>query len=333
MREWIERVWYQRKTAPLYLKPLAWLFGLIVFTRRQIYRHGGKGYRAPVPVIVIGNITVGGTGKSPLTAWLAGHLKTLGWKPLIVSRGYGGEAPQYPVLVDDTTPANEAGDEPLMLWEQTGLPVIVDPDRPRGVRWALEKELGNIVICDDGLQHYALERDFEIVVFDGARALGNGSLLPAGPLREPIARLQQANVLVVTGHPDWERFPDGLRHSRVLHAVTLVPTGFRALVGDEKRPKEAFAGKPVHAVAGIGHPERFFETLRELGCEVIEHPFADHHTFKPADLAWPDHPVVMTAKDAVKCRQLAQENTWILEVEAHPDPGVETALDNWLRKR
>ncbi|MGM0537088.1 MAG: tetraacyldisaccharide 4'-kinase [Pseudomonadota bacterium] len=306
------------------LRPLEALYRLAVRRRAAAFAAGRRVvWQSPVPVIVVGNITLGGTGKSPLVAWLARFLAERGWSPGILSRGYGGRSSRYPLLLDADTPVTTCGDEPRMLADQTALPVVVDPDRPRGARRLLAAGC-DILIGDDGLQHLALGRDLELVVVDGQRGFGNGRCLPAGPLREPLSRLDGVDAVVINGEPAFTA-PDGA------HGMTLVASGWRRLADGRRVPPGSppFTG-PVHALAGIGNPSRFFAMLEALGVESIPHAFADHHRFSAADLAFADHrPLVMTAKDAVKCHELAPVGSWVLEVEARPDD----AFIDWLQAR
>jgi len=306
------------------LRPLAALYRLAVTRRAVAYAQGRRAtWQPPVPVIVVGNITLGGTGKSPLVAWLTRFLGERGWSPGILSRGYGGRSAHYPLLLDAATPVAACGDEPRMLADQTGVPVVVDPDRVRGARRLLAAGC-DILISDDGLQHLALGRDLELVVVDGRRGFGNGHCLPAGPLREPLARLDTVDAVVVNGEPAFAA-------PSAAFTMTLEPAAWRRLDDGRQLPPASapFAG-PVHAVAGIGHPARFFATLQALGVEPIPHAFADHHRFTAADLRFADaRPLVMTAKDAVKCRSLAPADSWVLEVEARPD----AAFIDWLQTR
>ncbi|MDY7115773.1 tetraacyldisaccharide 4'-kinase [Halomonas sp. SSL-5] len=307
------------------LRPLEALYRWAVARRAAAYASGRRqAWSAPVPVIVVGNLTLGGTGKSPLVAWLVERLAAQGWRPGILSRGYGGKGADHPLLVEPATPAAACGDEPRMLADQTGVPVVVDPDRPRGARRLLEVGC-DILVSDDGLQHLALARDLELVVVDGARGFGNGRCLPAGPLRESLSRLDSVDAILVNGEPQG---PLPLAARR----MALAPSAWRRL-GDGRRYPIApppFSG-PVHAVAGIGRPQRFFETLEALGIEVIAHPFGDHHAFRADELRFADHrPLVMTAKDAVKCRDLAPGESWVLEVEASPEPAFVAWLDQRL---
>jgi tetraacyldisaccharide 4'-kinase len=307
------------------LKPLGALYQWGMARREQAYLSGRKSsWQASVPVIVVGNITLGGTGKSPLVAWLASWLVTQGWSPGIVTRGYGGKAAHYPLFVTASTNVVESGDEPLMLAQQTGLPVVADPKRVRGVQ-ALVEAGCDIILSDDGLQHLALARDIELLVVDGARGLGNGRCLPAGPLRESPSRLQRVDAVIVNGDPQ-QSLP-------AVSATTmqLAPMCWRRLEDGTRFPLAPLPFTlPVHAVAGIGHPERFFRTLSRLGVEGDWHPLADHQHYKADALSFADtRPVIMTAKDAVKCYALAPPNSWVLDVEATLSPEFE----HWLAAR
>lgn len=320
--------WYRDAAWLKLLRPLEWLYRNAVARRHRAYASGRKSVqRLPVPVIVVGNITLGGTGKSPLVAWLGRWLAGQGWRPGIVSRGYGGKAPHYPFQIGIDASVIEAGDEPLMLAQQTGLPVMVDPERPRGARSLIDAGC-DIVIADDGLQHLALGRDIELVVVDGKRGFGNGRCLPAGPLREPLSRLDEVDATVVNGESE-KTFH--CSNDIMSYQMQLRPAQWRHLVDGVCYPvdRQPFYS-PVHALAGIGHPSRFFATLENLGIEVREHPLADHHRFSAEDLRFDDDlPVVMTAKDAVKCRPFAHEHCWVLDVEAWP----ESAFIDWLQTR
>lgn len=323
MSLWVN-AWYRDAGWLKALRPFESLYRAVVAARQRAYARGHKTvWRAPVPVIVVGNITLGGTGKSPLVAWLGRWLAEQGWQPGIVSRGYGGKAPHYPLHVGADTPVAQAGDEPLMLAQQTGLPVVVDPDRPRGAR-ALLAAGCDMVIADDGLQHLALGRDIELVVVDGQRGFGNGRCLPAGPLREPLSRLAEVDAVISNGRPV-ESLPVPS------HRMALQPVRWRRLVDGACYPAETlpFSGR-VHALAGIGNPARFFATLATLGVDADTHPLADHHRFSADDLRFADgRPVVMTAKDAVKCQPFADVRCWVLDIEACPEP----AFADWLRER
>lgn len=314
MRDWVERIWYAAERPPWFLRGLARLFGWLAQRRRRRYQKTGRAYRSSLPVIVVGNISIGGTGKSPLTAHLVSRLRAQGLRPVILSRGYGGHAAEYPLRVDVDTPVAQAGDEPLMLARLTAAPVVVDPDRARGARWIEAHALGDIILCDDGLQHYRLMRDVELVVMDSVRGVGNGALLPAGPLREPLPRLNEAQAVILNGDGTW-RPPPGVPVLR----MHLVPARLRHLVSGETRPLDWLQGQIVDAVAGIGHPQRFFDTLTALGAQVRPHPLADHAAPSAALLASLGACILVTAKDAVKCEPHADPRIWVLDVEAQLD--------------
>ncbi len=306
----LERHWYRLTPVSLLLLPLSILFCALVQLRHAIYRLGAlSSTRLPVPVIVVGNITVGGTGKTPLTIWLANFLRQAGYRPGIVTRGYRGKSQTWPVAVTALTPAELAGDEVVLLARHGGCPVLAGPDRAVSARWLTEQGC-NVIISDDGLQHYRLRRDIEIAVIDGLRRFGNRLCLPAGPLREPVARLKSVFARVANGSPQAGEL-----------GMSLAPTGLYRLANPEQRmPADQFRGESVHAVAGIGNPERFFSSLRDLGLNVIPHPFPDHHAFLPGELEFgDDRPIIMTEKDAVKCQPFATTRCWVLAVEARPD--------------
>jgi tetraacyldisaccharide 4'-kinase len=302
------------------LSPLATLYCAAAMLKRRLYRGGWlRAVSFPVPVVVVGNITVGGTGKTPLVLWIARHLAEHGWRPGVVTRGYGGRARVWPQRVTPDSDPRSVGDEPVVLARRAGVPVVADPDRPRGVRELLAQGC-NVVVSDDGLQHYRLHRDVEIAVVDGGRGVGNGRCLPAGPLREPRSRLQSVDARVVndaTASDAW--------------SMRLVPNGFRRVANSQATaPLDHFRGRRVHALAGIGNPGGFFRQLRTLGAEVVERAFPDHHRFRASDLEFADHDaVVMTEKDAVKCRSFAGPDSWYLAVDVEIDPG----FGDWLRQR
>lgn len=306
-------VWYAGKPPSPALRALAATYAGIVALRRSLYRIGVLHTHAlPVPVVVVGNLTVGGTGKTPLVIALVEALRTRGRKPGVVSRGYGGKV-GHPRLIDDASKPAECGDEPLLIHRATGAPVAVGRDRVAAARLLLVQGC-DVVIADDGLQHYALARDVEICVLDGARRFGNERLLPAGPLREPLARLASVAFRVCNGG-----VPQDGEIAMGLVAGAALPVG-----DDARAPRllAQFAGQRVHAVAGIGNPTRFFTMLRTAGLVVDEHPFADHHAFVAADFDFGDDaPVVMTQKDAVKCAVFAQPNWWQVPVRAALAPG------------
>jgi len=302
----LEALWHSRSPAALPLLPLAWIFGLAIQLRRWFWRSGfGKPQRLPVPVIVVGNITVGGTGKTPVVDWLVRTCREAGFRPGIVSRGYGGRERSAPYIVQPEDAAAEVGDEPLLLRRRTGVPVCICPDRVAAGRRLL-KEGVNLIVADDGLQHYRLARDIEIAVVDGERGLGNGRMLPAGPLREPPGRLAEVDAVLLNGG---EAFAGG-----TVFKVRI--NDARALGGSERRSLESFRGQRVRALAGVGNPQRFYAQLAAAGMVVIPVPVADHQSvsldllFKNADT-----PVFMTEKDAVKYRPLPGCALWVVPME------------------
>ena len=307
-----------------YIAYLLWPFSLLyrafVFFRHKLYQfHIKKINKFPVPIIIIGNLTVGGTGKTPLVIEVVQFLQKKGWRPGVISRGYGGKAKHYPCQVHTHSNPREVGDEPLLIVQYTGCPTIIDPNRSRGVNALLGKKNCNIVVSDDGLQHLALGRNIEIAVIDGQRRFGNGFCLPAGPLREPISRLKTVDFIVTKGTPGPNEF-----------GMLLVPEYFYQVIHPEnKQNPDYFYGKKLHAVAGIGNPEQFFNSLRALGLTIIEHPFPDHHFFKPRDLNYgKDAIILMTEKDAVKCAGLVDSRLWCLKAKASLDEAFFNGLLN-----
>ncbi|MFA7487436.1 MAG: tetraacyldisaccharide 4'-kinase [Lysobacteraceae bacterium] len=312
---WFERRWYGAAQPGVFLGALSRLFRRIAVARRERYLAALAGdpsaarhlpQRAEVPVIVVGNLAIGGAGKTPLTIALAQALSRRGFRPGVISRGYGrrGTTPHRVQALD--TPAT-AGDEPLLISRRAEVPVAVAARRIDAARLLTASGDVDVLIADDGLQHYALARDIEILVIDGVRRLGNARMLPAGPLREPASRRNACDFVVHNGGaPAPGEIPMRLE---LLHAHPLAGGAAKAL--------ETLAGQKVHAVAGIGHPERFFNSLRELGLEVEPHAFADHHTFSAADLDFSDQaPVLMTEKDAVKCTAFAQPHWYAVPASA-----------------
>jgi tetraacyldisaccharide 4'-kinase len=313
--------WYGNRRSPWWTWPLAGLYGVLTAVRRVLYRVGVlRRVRLPVPVIVIGNLTAGGTGKTPLTIALAEALRARGFRPGIVSRGHGGRQ-REPMLLGETPDPSEVGDEPCLI-RASGVPVAVGRDRSDAAQLLVANGC-NVVIADDGLQHYRLARDVEICVIDGVRRFGNGHFLPAGPLREPLHRLARVDLRVCNGGtPQAGEYPMQLVGSE---AVTLD--------GTHRQSLSAFTGRRVHAVAAIGNPARFFASLRDAGIEVIEHAFPDHHAFAAGELAFGDDlPVLMTDKDAVKCRGFAQSHWWRAPVRAALPPAFVDAVATWLAR-
>jgi len=321
----LTRAWYQGHPALLLLRPLEWLYRAVVQRRRQRFLAGeGAIYRAPVPVLVVGNITVGGTGKTPLILWLIEHCRARGLRVGVVSRGYGAEPPQLPWRVQSDQTASVAGDEPLLIVQRSGVPLMIDPDRGRAVAALLAAEPLDLILSDDGLQHYRLARDLELVLIDAARGLGNGRCLPAGPLREPLERLQTVDARLYNGASEDPQ--DGF-------GFTLQP---RALINLRSGQAHALShfppGQALHAVAGIGNPQRFFKTLEGLHWRPVAHAFADHAAYSAELLDFsPALPVLMTEKDAVKCRAFAADDWWYLAVDAVPSPAFLAWFDQRLQ--
>jgi tetraacyldisaccharide 4'-kinase len=313
-----DAIWYEGHWLSHLLWPLSWVYSAVVRVRRLAYRRGWlAGERLPVPVVVVGNLTVGGTGKTPLTLWLVDFLRRRGLSPGIVIRGHGGTARDWPRRVPPDGDPFELGDEPVLLARRSGVPVAAGPDRVAAARLLLGTGGCDILVSDDGLQHYRLQRDLEILVVDAARGLGNGRCLPAGPLREPQSRLRQVDLVVCNGAPCLGG-----------EVMTLVPGPLTGLRGSGRtRDLAELNRKRVTAVAGIGNPQRYFALLRRHGLHLDERPYPDHHKFTAEDAAtWPPGPVIMTEKDAVKCAGFAGPDHWYLPVQADLSPGFERQL-------
>jgi tetraacyldisaccharide 4'-kinase len=313
--------WYRRGAVAWLLWPASLVFRFVVFFRRLFFKIRLLRSEHPgIPVIVVGNLVTGGSGKTPLVLWIAEFLRSKGWRPAIVSRGYGA-AQTAPRAATIASEAAQVGDEPVILSRRSGCPVWVGADRVAVIRaLRAQHEDVNVVILDDGLQHYRLRRDVEIAVVDG-RGFGNAFLLPAGPLREPRSRLKSVDAVVSHGASS----PGGFKMT--LEGDTL----HRMTDSRERQSAKSFAGRKVHAVAGIGNPNRFFLHLAKLGLKPTPHPFPDHHPFTPRDLEFGEEgetrsPVVMTEKDAVKLRHAAKDHWWVLPVTARLEP----AFGDWL---
>jgi tetraacyldisaccharide 4'-kinase len=317
VQSWLNRIWYDRAAPPWGLLPLSFLYGGVVGSRRYLYaKRLRKSTRMASPVVVVGNLSVGGTGKTPLVCWLVGRLADLGFKPGVVTRGHGGSSRNVRLVASSDDPS-VVGDEPVLLARRTAVPVAIGRDRPAASQLLLNAGC-DVVVSDDGLQHYALARDCEIVVVDGDRRFGNGWLLPAGPLREPKARLAAADAVVVNGG---RALLDGALSMRLEAKSAL------SLIGGAVKVLDEFAGRSVHAVAGIGNPERFFNMLRAHGIEVVGHPLPDHAHLRAADISFADErPVLMTEKDAVKCGRIAGPRHWYVPVSASFSGGESNAL-------
>jgi tetraacyldisaccharide 4'-kinase len=318
----IEKNWYGRQRWTYLLLPFSVLFAVLTSLRRLAYKLGiKKQHKIAAPIIVVGNISVGGNGKTPLVIRIAELLKQQGFHPGVLSRGYGGEAPHYPFAVQNDSSVEQVGDEPYLMRQRVSCPIVVDPDRARGASYLVENMQCDVVICDDGLQHYRLQRDIEIAVVDGTRQQGNGQLLPAGPLREGKWRLDTVDFVVLNGGQ-----ASGSEHLMALEAGQLVNVKFSS-----RSKGLSQLHKSIVAVAGIGNPQRFFSFLEHRQVKIKETlSFPDHHHFQQGDI--PDDTVVMTEKDAVKCRNIANEDWWYLPVSAKLPEQFEQALLTKLGK-
>lgn len=300
--------WYRGGLWLWLLRPLELLYRSVVWIRRLLYRRGFiYSYRPGKPLLVVGNVTVGGTGKTPVVIALVEALQSQGLRPGVVSRGYGATAERYPHRVGKSSLASECGDEPLLIYRRTNCPCVVSPDRPDAVRTLLRDYDVDVVISDDGLQHYALRRDMEIAVLDAAVGVGNGFCLPAGPLREPRRRLRSVDFILYRGK---DSDYDGITYQ--IESLVNVVTG-------EQRPMapEAFQEQAFYAVSGIGRPQQFYQSLGKAGFRFESRTFPDHHRYSASDFAaLGDRPILMTEKDAVKCRDLAGDNAWYVRINA-----------------
>ena len=325
LARWAQDIWYKDPFIGVWLMPFGFLFSDIVKFRKFLYRIGLlKTQTLPVSVIVVGNITVGGTGKTPLIIYLANFLKDSGFKPGIISRGYGGGAESWPQWVDGDSLAKDVGDEALLIAKQTSCPMAVGLIRADAGRFLLEKAECDVILSDDGLQHYALHRTIEIAVIDGERRFGNGYCLPAGPLREPIERLSSVDLIIVNGD---KQEPNE-------YSMSLVgDIAINLLTGEQKHLVE-FKAEACHAIAGIGHPERFFKQLESAGLNTSNKSFPDHYSFQREDIEFSDQkPVLMTEKDAVKCKLFAGQQHWYVPVTACPESLFTEQLLNLLREK
>jgi tetraacyldisaccharide 4'-kinase len=324
VQSWFNNIWYERAAPPWWLVPPSVAYGAIAGARRFSYAHRlFRSVRMPCPVVVVGNLSVGGTGKTPLVCWLVAHLTECGYKAGVVTRGYGGSSRDVRRISAADDP-RMVGDESILLARRTGVPVAIGRDRPAAAQLLVSGGC-NVIVSDDGLQHYALARDCEVVVIDGDRRFGNGWLLPAGPLRETPGRLKAADAIVVNGGR--ALLPGAL--SMRLEAKNAI-----ALRGGAVQPLSGLAGTSIHAVAGIGNPERFFNMLRSRGIEVDGRALADHARVTQDDIDFgDDKSVLMTEKDAVKCAAFAGAQHWYVPVSACFDGGESSALLNVIIKK
>lgn len=323
----IEKAWFEKRWWVWCLAPLTLLFFLVSHTRRLLFKFGFKTSTKPnVPVIVVGNISVGGNGKTPVVIALCHYLQKQGFSPGIVSRGYGGDCATFPHIVTDFDSSHVVGDEPFLMRQRLKVPVVIDPIRARGAEMLTQGAAApkcDVIVCDDGLQHYALARDIELVVVDGTRGHGNGYLLPMGPLREGEWRLNTVDAVIVNG---------GVAKGAEVPLV-LEPSALVNVRNPEKTVPLSDVSKPVLAFAGIGHPERFFTTLANQHVLISQAlSFPDHHYFDKNDIPEYEGMVVMTEKDAVKCREIAKENWWYLPVEGKLPAEFLNQISNKLRQ-
>jgi len=310
-QQWLHKIWYKNSAWFLFFLPLSWLFFILTTVRKVLLKGCLQRLYQPLhPIVIVGNITVGGTGKTPFIVWLVKNLKARGLRPAILSRGYGVKITGAPIEVSKYSDPNIVGDEPVMIATKVDCPVIVHSDRVLSCRYASKKNI-DLIICDDGLQHYKLKRDYEIVIIDGEREFGNGQLLPAGPLREPISRLKSVDLVLkqvssVSIESDYNS--DG--------AFYLTGELAKNINSGKTQPLIDFLGKKIHAVAGIGNPDRFFDLLEGKGLELERHYYKDHHKYSSNDLSFDDElDVLMTEKDAVKCKKFDNDRLWSVPVE------------------
>ncbi len=303
----VEKLWYSKNIFSILLLPFSYLYLIFYSLHRLLYRLKIKKiFYSPIPVIGVGNITVGGTGKTPFTIELSNILLREGYRPGIVSRGYKGKSKYYPRIVTMDCDPSLVGDEPALIRMKTNCPVVIAPKRSQAIRLLIEKYDCNVIILDDGLQHHALHKDFEIMLMDEARKFGNGFCLPAGPLREPLDRISRLDFLIIHG-----------KSTDSLYSMSLKAENFYNLLDTSITwNSQLFKNKIIYAVAGIGHPKRFFTSLQSLGLQFIEKIFPDHHNYKEKDLIFckREDLLIMTEKDAIKCKQFAKENYWVLPV-------------------
>ncbi len=322
--EKVRQIWYGNQTPGLWRKILAAVFKNLVFTRKWCYQKGFfKKRKLKVPVIVIGNITAGGGGKTPMVIWLVNHLKSLGYKPGIISRGYGGKRKVEPFFVTPHANPAASGDEPLLMAKLTNVPVMVGKNRFQAGHKLISQYGVNIIVSDDGMQHYALQRDIEIIMLDGTWKTGNNMFIPAGPLREPLERLTEADLVIHKGI------------SRHTYYYSLGIDCIYALnhVTNKKQPAE-FRNQKIHAIAGIANPSSFFRLLASQGLAVIKKPLPDHHIFEPKDFEFNDDlSIIITEKDAVKCHHFKFKNVWVARLKVIPTESTITAINELLSKK
>jgi tetraacyldisaccharide 4'-kinase len=330
----IEKLWYGKNKSFWLLLPFSLLYGFIVFVRHLLYKVGIlKSWQSPVPIIVIGNLSAGGNGKTPLAISLIEALQAKGLKVGLVSRGYGGKSDHYPLILDQNTSTEQAGDEPVLIYQRTHAPVAVAPKRVDAVKALLNQYQLDVILTDDGLQHYALARDIEIVVVDGKRLFGNGWWIPAGPMRERRGRLKSVDLIIINGDSSGElikQYPDKT------YTMQLTPSHVVNLHTNE--PCELSALHHICAIAGISHPKRFFDMLTNMKADLVHtESFADHQNFSLPLLkkvVASNQTLLMTEKDAVKCRKFALPNWWYLPIDAViPESAIEKLYSLFEEKK
>lgn len=322
MIKYIQYSWYNKSKITVFLKPLSWLFCSIVLIRKNLYRFKIlKSYHLTVPVIIIGNITVGGNGKTPLVIWLADKLKQSGYRPGIISRGYGGQAKKWPQQVRPDSDPIVVGDEAIVISRRTACPMAVGPDRVETGKALIKHSNCDIIISDDGMQHYRLKRNIEIAVVNAGTKFGNELCLPAGPLREPITRLDSVNFIITNGESS------DTEYSMLYEGNELYSVHDNTI----KTNLSEYENQKVHVIAAIANPERFFSSLKKMNIDVIEHVFIDHFIFKESDLDFEDNfPIIMTEKDAVKCSRFNINNCWYLPINCKISNSLELNILNKL---
>lgn len=345
MLDKLQQGWRQARLLNYLLLPISWCYVLVVKLRQGCYRMGiCQSSALPVPVIVVGNISVGGSGKSPLVMALVDHLKAKGFTPGVISRGYGGKSAFWPREVNRTTCTQLVGDEPQLIFERCDVAVVAGPNRVRNGYYLIDKMNCNILISDDGYQHFALQRDIDIAVIDGQYGFGNGWCLPAGPLREPISAFKRADIVVFNGQVT--ELSVGQATAEWLHDIpsdcmtccaTMELQEARNLLDNRRLKLSEFARNPVHVVAGIGNPSRFFSQLEKVGIHIIPHVFPDHHQFSEQDLSFADDSdVLMTEKDGIKCRSVVTKkakNIWVVPAHLRVDETLYQRIDDLLAQR
>ena len=326
LREHLLSSWQRPSFLTYVLMPLSWVYRCVFAARKLGYRLGlFSSYHSQVPVIVVGNLTVGGTGKTPLVIYLVELLRENGFSPAVISRGYSGDAPHYPFEVSPETSVKESGDEPALIVKRTNVPMVVGPNRGANIDLLLAKNSVDVIVSDDGLQHLALQRDMEVCLVDDTANIKNTNLLPAGPYREPLSRLNSVDFVV-----HHQQVKDQIKHDN--YTMTLQAGQAKPLTSQQV-DSQLGQQKQIHAVAGIGNPERFFKTCELEGYTINKHSFPDHHHFQEADLVFgDDEPILMTEKDAVKCQNFKLPKAWYLPVDAQLSKGFSEALLSKLNK-